>query len=76
MSGKTYDPHYPNPWAGRLIVGCLVVLVLGLLAFAVLKPDERGRRSAEGAASAAQMDAAQARADKAREDERIKTLMR
>lgn len=70
MSGKMRDPHYPNPWVGPLTIAGLAVLVFGLLAFAVLKPDEPEHRSAEGAASAARMDAAQQRADQAREAER------
>jgi len=70
MISKVRDVHYPNPWFGRLILGGLAVLVLGLLAYAVLKPDAHVQRTAEGAASVTQMDAAQMSADRAREEER------
>jgi len=73
MPSKMRDPHYPNPWTGRLVVGGLAVLVVGLLVFAALKPDEPGRRSAEGAASVAQMDIAQQRANEAREADRTRS---
>lgn len=75
MPSKTRDAHYPNPWTGRLILGGLAALVLALLAYAALKPDETGRRTAEGAASVAEMDAAQVRADNAREAERARPLV-
>lgn len=74
MPSKTRDAHYPNPWTGRLILGGLAALVLALLAYAALKPDETGRRTAEGVANVAEMDAAQVRADNAREAERARPL--
>jgi hypothetical protein len=75
MPSKLRDAHYPNPWTGRLILGGLAALVLALLAYAALKPDETGRRSAEAAANVARMDAAQERADKAREADRERPLV-
>lgn len=70
MISRVRDVHYPNRWVGRLILGGLAALVLGLLAYAVLKPEPHVQKTAEGAASVTQMDAAQMRADRAREEER------
>lgn len=75
MPSKTRDAHYPNPWTGRLILGGLAALVVALLAYAALKPDETGRRTAEGVANVAEMDAAQARADNARAADRARPLV-
>lgn len=75
MPSKTRDAHYPNPWTGRLILGGLAALVLALLAYSMLRPDETGQRTAEGVANVAEMDAAQARADNAREAERARPLV-
>lgn len=71
MISRVRDVHYPNPWFGRLILGGLATIVLGLLAYAVLKPDAHVQKTAEGTSSVTQMDAAQARADRAREQERV-----
>lgn len=75
MPSKTRDVHYPNPWTGRLILGGLAALVLALLAYSMLKPDETSRRTAEGVASVAEMDAAQMRADNARAADRARLLV-
>lgn len=75
MPSKKQDPHYPNPWTGRLIVGGLTALVLALLAYSALKPDNTGRQTAEGVASVATMDASQIRADNSREADRARPLV-
>lgn len=64
------DPHYPNPWFGRVLVIGLSVLVLGLLAFAVLRPSSDAEIERAGEASVVQMDAAQQRADNQRAADR------
>ncbi|WP_374597971.1 hypothetical protein [Brevundimonas sp.] len=70
MPSKKHDPHYPNPWMGRIIVGSLAFLVVALLAFAFIRPDETGRRATEAEVVLTQMDAAQAKADQTREADR------
>ena len=57
------DPHYPNPWIGRIVVISLLALVLALLAFAFLRPSSKDEIARNGATSVGQMDAAQDRAD-------------
>ena len=64
------DPHYPNPWIGRAIILGLLVVVLGLLAFAVLRPSSEAEIERAGEASVVQMDAAQQRADNQRAADR------
>lgn len=75
MPSKSHDPHYPNPWTGRIIVGSLAFLVVALLAFAFIRPDETGRRATEAEVGLAQMDASQVRADNTREADRARSLV-
>lgn len=75
MPIKTQDSHYPNRWTGRLIVGGLTLLILAMLAYSALKPDNTGRQTAEGMASVATMDASKVRADNTREADRARPLV-
>lgn len=64
------SPHYPNLWIGRFVIIGLLTLVLGLLAFTVLRPSAAAEIERAGEASVTQMDAAQQRADNQRAADR------
>lgn len=75
MTGNPYESKRLSPSFGPIVLGVLLAMIVGLIAIYVLRPGRNGADDSRTAAAISNMDAAQNKADKARDDERRATAL-